>query len=393
MQFLRVSDGKILNQKGKSIILKGINLGGWLMLEGYILGGVNFPEQEFKRRLKQSIGTNEVKKFLWRYRKNFINEQDIKRIKRLGFNCARLPINYRFLEEEGGLSFLDRVLAQFERASLYCILDLHAAYGSQNKDWHSDSFGKSLLWESQTCQDRFVKIWAKIAKRYKDEGCIAGFDILNEAVTSKTKTLRSLYKRAIEAIRKYDRNHIIILEGNNWASDLDCILPIRDRNVVLSPHFYRPISYVFNFTPHKKYPGRIEGELWNKAKISKLLAPYNKTKEKYRLPILVGEFGIASRCVVCNAELRWVEDILSVFKRFGFHWTYWTYKAVSNNIFPDGLYQLLENEPWVLREGVRRGWENFCQPKNDKRNKILRSLRTENFVLNKALYQTLKKFL
>ena len=393
MQFLRVSQGKIVDQKGKSIILKGVNLGGWLMFEGYILGGKNLPAREFKNRLKQSIGTAAAKEFLRQYRKNFVTAQDIGRIKRLGFNCARLPINCRFLEQENGWSYLDKVLAQFEKASLYCILDLHAAFGCQNKDWHSDSYGESLLWENRNYQNRFVKIWTKFAQRYKNESCIAGFDILNEPVTSKTKTLKSLYQRTIKAIRKYDKNHIIILEGNNWANELDCILPLEDKNVILSIHFYHPISFVFNFTPHKRYPGKIDGQFWNRAKISQRLARYKTIKERYKLPIFVGEFGIASRCTVCNAELRWVKDILSVFKQFGFHWTYWTYKAVSSNIFPDGLYQFLENEPWVLREGVEMGWENFCQRSKSKRNKITRSLRTENFTLNKGLYQTIKKFL
>lgn len=362
------------------------------MLEGYILGGRSFPEQEFKRKLKRSITAVEATKFLKQYRANFIGARDIKQIKRLGFNCARIPINYRFFNRDSW-HYLDKIISWFKDAGLYSILDLHAAPGSQNKDWHSDSLGKSLLWENEANQERYVSLWAKIAKRYKGESSIAGFDILNEPVTTKTKTLKSLYRRAIEAIRKYDLNHIIILEGNNWATDLDCILPFPGKNIALSIHFYSPLSYVLNFTPHKKYPGKIEGELWNKTKIFRVLAYYNKIKERYKLPIFVGEFGIASRCVACNSEFKWVGDVLSAFRQFGFHWAYWTYKAVSNNIFPDGLYQFLENEPWVLRGNLESGWENFCQPEIGKRNKILCSLKTENFTLNKGLYRTLKRFL
>lgn len=362
------------------------------MLEGYILGGRSFPEQEFKRRLKRSITAVRAKKFLKQYRANFIKAGDIKQIKRLGFNCARIPINYRFFDKDGW-RHLDKIISWFKDAGLYSILDLHAAPGSQNKDWHSDSLGESLFWENESYRQRHVNLWAKIAKRYKDESSIAGFDILNEPVTTKTKTLKFLYQRVTEAIRKYDTNHIIILEGNNWATDLDCILPVADKNTVLSIHFYSPLSYVLNLTPHKKYPGKIDGEFWNRAKISEVLSRYNRIQERFKLPILVGEFGIASRCVACNAEFKWVGDTLSAFKRFGFHWTYWTYKAVSNNIFPDGLYQYLENEPWVLRENLKSGWDNFCQPEDSKRNTILRSLKTENFTLNKGLYQSLKRFL
>ena len=33
--------------------LKGVNIGGWLLMEGYLLGGRNIPEQEFKDRFKK----------------------------------------------------------------------------------------------------------------------------------------------------------------------------------------------------------------------------------------------------------------------------------------------------------------------------------------------------
>ena len=31
------------------------------------------------------------------------------------------------------------------------------------------------------------------------------------------------------------------------------------------------------------------------------------------------------------------------FQEAGFHWTYWTYKAVKNHMFPDGIYSYFPN--------------------------------------------------
>ncbi|PJC47617.1 MAG: hypothetical protein CO035_06010, partial [Candidatus Omnitrophica bacterium CG_4_9_14_0_2_um_filter_42_8] len=41
------------------------------------------------------------------------------------------------------------------------------------------------------------------------------------------------------------------------------------------------------------------------------------------------------------------------------HWAYWTYKAMANSAFPDGIYQYLGNPSWINRQGPVYGFENF----------------------------------
>lgn len=51
---------------------------------------------------------------------------------------------------------------------MYTILDLHAAPGGQNFDWHSDNnMPEALLFEYKEFQDRTVRIWEALAERYK----------------------------------------------------------------------------------------------------------------------------------------------------------------------------------------------------------------------------------
>ena len=40
--------------------LRGVNLGGWLLMEGYLLGGRNIPEREFKERKRNWRGLNRL---------------------------------------------------------------------------------------------------------------------------------------------------------------------------------------------------------------------------------------------------------------------------------------------------------------------------------------------
>jgi aryl-phospho-beta-D-glucosidase BglC (GH1 family) len=401
LKFLQVSGKDIVDENGKKVRLHGVNLGGWLMMEGYILGGRNIPETEFKRNLTRRLGKEKSNEFFKGYRNCFINEEDIKNIKNMGFNCVRVPFNYKLIEEDSkpyvyskrGLGYLDRVVDWCDKYMIYCILDLHSAQGSQNRDWHSDSSGKALLWEKKSFQERCSCLWRELAWRYRLRSCIAGYDVLNEPVVTDTRKLNRVYTKIVKHIRKVDKKHIIFLEGNYWAQKLDVLETTYDDNIAYSIHFYHPIDFTFNFRPGLTYPGRIDGESWNKTKLMRLLQSYVKFREKHNVPIFVGEFGMNSRCPECSSELRWVRDVLEIFALFHFHWAYWTYKAVAGNFFPDGIFRLVENLNWVSRGGAISGWENFYTLLKREKREILESLKTENFVKQKNLVSVLRNFI
>jgi aryl-phospho-beta-D-glucosidase BglC (GH1 family) len=392
---LRVYKEDIIDSKGKKVILRGFNLGGWLMMEGYILGGRNIPEKEFKKNLTKAIGRTHLKEFEILYRDNFITEEDIKLISKRGFNCVRIPFNFRLIEvrpyiyKEDGLRYLDNLVDWCKRYKIYSILDLHAAQGSQNPDWHSDSSGKAFLWEKEEFRKRVIKLWKFLAERYKGEDFICGYDLLNEPVCKENKKILKIYKEIVKAIREVDREHLIFLEGENYAQDLDFLGPPFDENLVYSIHFYQPLDFTFNLQRNLVYPGRIYGLYWSKSKLREILSKYYRLKKKFKVPIYVGEFGINSRCSYCHGELRWLKDTLEVFREFGFHWTYWTYKSTASGIWPDGIFQYLDNPEWIKREEVVFGWERFYSLWKKRKTDIAKSWQTENFKENRPLLKLL----
>ena len=131
---LKTRNSTIINSKGRKVFLRGVNLGGWLMMEGYILHGRNIAEKIFKAEFKKRCGQKELDNFARLYRDNFITESDFRNISSLGFNCIRLPFNYRLTEKAGGLKILKKAVRLCEKYRIYCILDMHAAPGSQNED-------------------------------------------------------------------------------------------------------------------------------------------------------------------------------------------------------------------------------------------------------------------
>lgn len=368
-------------------------------MEGYILGGRNIPAQSFKAQFRRENGLRELRAFEDAYCRTFIQEDDFRRIASWGANGVRLPFHYAFLEKKPyqydteRLAFLKTVLQWAEKHSLKVILDLHAACGSQNHDWHSDSRGSARLWQNRKFQERTAALWEYLASALKDSPALYGYDLLNEPVIDKERisVLQQLYRGIIRAVRSVDARRILFLEGNVWAQEIDFLKDLLGENIAVSIHSYHPLEFTFNFMRYASYPGTIGGLPWNRDALRNSLASYKEFSLKHNVPIYVGEFGVNYR-ENANGELQWVEDMVSIFREFGFSWTYWTYKAVSNSVFPDGIVQYVENPAWVRREGVVYGWENYPALWKDHKKEIVESFDSARFRENEKLVEILRRY-
>lgn len=393
-KFLKTKGTKIVKED-KPIILGGVNLGGWLMMEAYILYAPNRAERFFKENFAKSLGQEALREFEDGFRNNFIREDDFKNIARLGLNCIRLPFNCRLVEaapykySEEGLKVLDRALNWAAQNEIYVILDLHAAPGAQNHDWHSDSLGQAELWQNAEYQKRTYALWEFLADRYKEKEYVAGYDLLNEAVLGDNALLNRFYKEVIKAIRRSDKNHILFIEGNRWAQDLGVLDKFNDDNYVLSIHNYEPLEFSFNFITGINYPFKTPKGSWNKTLMYEHLLKSKKIADEHDVPVFVGEFGVNARDGFYGEDI-WLKDTLSCYKKLGFHWTYWTYKAIKNFVHPDGLYSYAPNPVWVNRPGPLMGWETYHLHWTTSKHDMIESWKTKHFAPNQALLKVLK---
>jgi len=72
-------------------------------------------------------------------------------------------------------------VVQCAKHKIYTILDLHAVPGTQNPDWHSDNVtNHAAFWDHKDHQDRVVWLWREIARRYRDNPWVAGYNPINE---------------------------------------------------------------------------------------------------------------------------------------------------------------------------------------------------------------------
>ncbi len=261
--YVHAVNKKIHDGKGDLLILKGIGLGGWMVQEGYMLG-TSGPEHEIRSFLESMAGKSPTDEFYQNWLNDFVNQNDIRQIAEWGYNSVRLPMHYglyfdeagQWLPQSKGLELTDQLLAWCEASNIYLILDLHAAPGGQgnNRDISDRRHGQSL-WEDPKFQNMTAQMWYELAKRYKDEKWIGGYDLLNEPNydfenTGNTKgcackqntPLKELFEVLIDTIRTVDKNHLLIVEGNCYGSNYDGMHDLANydplKNLAFSFHNY-----------------------------------------------------------------------------------------------------------------------------------------------------------
>ncbi len=310
--FLKVNGRKIVDGTGQEFYLKGIGLGGWLLQEGYMLHTSGFANAQWQIRQKivDLIGETNTEIFYETYRKNFIRKVDIDSIKAWGFNSIRLPFHYNLFALNSnppqfinkGFEIIDSLLSWCEQNQIYLILDMHAAPGGQSDENISDyNPAYPSLWQSEANKDLTVKIWRKIAERYKDKEWIGGYDLLNEPkwnLPPNNQPLRDLYIRLTDTIRAVDTNHIIFIEGNWFATDFTGLTPPWDNNMVYSFHKYWNVV--------------------NQASIQSLL----NLRNEYNVPLWLGESGENSN--------KWFTDCIELLMQQNIGWCWWTHKKIES---------------------------------------------------------------
>jgi len=311
-RFITTRGKDLVSADGKPLLLKGINLGNWLLPEGYMFKfkTANSPRL-IHTVINELVGEDEGRRFWKTYHQNYITREDIRFIKQSGFNSVRVPFSYRLFVSEAeprklegeGYRLLDDIVAWCKKENLYVILDMHAAPGGQTGDNIDDSWAYPFLFESAESQDLTVNIWRKIAARYRDEPTVIGYDLLNEPIAPYFDTadlnpkLEPLYRKIVRGVREVDRNHLIFLGGAQWDNNFK----------VFGPPFDDKLVYTFH-----KY--------WMEVN-QQAIQEYLDFRDKHNMPVWMGESGE-------NTD-EWIGSFRTLLERNNIGWCFWPYKKLN----------------------------------------------------------------
>lgn len=144
--------------------------------------------------LSQLIGPYETAAFWRDFKDSYITREDISFLAREGVNTLRLPFHYKLFTNEDymgladnsseGFRLVDQVVEWCRAEGLYLILDMHDCPGGQTGDNIDDSYGYPWLITERAPQEQFIAIWEKIARHYRNEPVILGYELMNEALAT-----------------------------------------------------------------------------------------------------------------------------------------------------------------------------------------------------------------
>lgn len=221
--FVHADGGRLVDGQGRPRLLRGVGLGNWLLTEGYMWGfddaGPQSPRQ-IEAFIDDLIGSTAAVTFWRTFRERFITENDIEQIAAAGLDHVRLPINARLIIDdtgrlvEEGIALVDRLIEWCRAHRLWVVLDLHGAPGGQTGTNIDDSPRglPDLFLKGGAYRDLTVRLWEELARRYRDEPVVAGYDLLNEPLPNDYQDrlapdLVVLYRDLTDAIR--DRKSVV----------------------------------------------------------------------------------------------------------------------------------------------------------------------------------------
>jgi endoglucanase len=403
---LHATGPKMLTADGREVVLRGFNVGGWLLQESYMLQTDTLGCQwRIQQGLLRTMPEAQMEAFYRQYRASFITKADIDFIAQQGFNCIRVPFHYdlfltaaqrrartavirdpkspqklaAYVQQLStwydrnqlftdpsldGFRHLDDLLSWCAADNLYVILDLHAAPGGQGTDPNiNDNFRPLDLWKGRDAkgralyQDLTVRLWEKLSARYRNDSRVAMYDLLNEphnlnaanGLSADNRELNTLYSRLITAVRAQGDQHLLLLEGNGYGNEYTNLTPdklaVADRrNLVYNAHRYWCPNTAEAADPNP-----------NQINLIRNLAAF---RDRWQVPVWVGETGENSN--------EWFAAAVQGLNAQNIGWCHWNIKRVES---PAGLLRVPAYGSILTPEGRARLLRNVqfanCTPNRD----------------------------
>jgi endoglucanase len=318
---------EIIDQQGNPALLRGVN---WFGLET-------------ENHTPHGLWTRDYKSML-------------AQMKELGYNTIRLPFSLQMLSDDAnsinGLEFsigsnrelqgktplevMDAIIAEAGQQGLMVILDCHRLNNRRIPPlWYGDGFSE---WD-------WIRSWAMLAERYKNQHNVIGADLKNEPHgkaswgTDDRKTdWRLAAERAGNAVLNVNPNWLIFVEGveenvpgqklkKHWmGGNLEGVRrwPVRlDRpnQVVYSPHEYGPEVYKHTWFDEPSFPENL-ASIWD-------TSFFYIVREKIA-PIWIGEFGGRAVDRVSKSGI-WQNRLVEFVKTQNLGFAYWSWNPNSGD--------------------------------------------------------------
>ncbi|KAJ9065886.1 hypothetical protein DSO57_1015122 [Entomophthora muscae] len=377
--------------------VRGVNLGGWLVLEPWITPSLFEPfkgkpegEMAVDEYTFTSILKDSAKEKLEAHWSSFVTETDFQILKDAGINHVRIPVGYwafnRSSDEpyvEGSFDHLVRGVQLAKQFDINVMIDIHSAPLSQNGFDNSGRAGQIKFLTDDLSGPRMLDVLDKATKYFSSDeykSTVTSIEVLNEPFGQHLNMdkLTQFYDDAYSTIR--NSNSDIVISYSDAFRDLGDweylgskanvlmdthIYNVFDKSMVfMSPekHLERTCTFTDKLTRSKSMLPTIVGE-WSLASTDCTLylngfmkgSRYAENFENHGSPRLNASYDFKNdKCAQYDSVdkfpaghtdflRQFFDRQIGVFENAGSGWIFWNFKA--------------ENSPeWNFIMGVQKGW-------------------------------------
>lgn len=314
--------------------LRGVNLGGWLILEKWMTPSLFAGTKAIDEyTLMQTPGAKEK---IEQHRKTFITESDFVWLQQNGINAVRIPVGYWVFDGDGpytpAIKYLDWAVKMAAKYKLKVLIDLHGLKGSQNGKDHSGRVGKNEWHKRKDYRSESIDTLEKIARRYHDETAVWGIELINEPKFGVVQwKLRRFYKHAYDRLRAVARPGTVIVFHDAFTPRLltGALWPDPNYPLVMDIHWYQFGSVWRKHEKLADYFTRVWRRAWVLLKLQR------------KQPVIIGEWSVVLTEEALagqtkqerRAAFRWHGALQMATYEYALGWFYWSYKTEERGIW------------------------------------------------------------
>ncbi|PVI03148.1 glycoside hydrolase family 5 protein [Periconia macrospinosa] len=237
--------------------VRGVNIGGWLVLEPWITPSIFeglSSDIVDEYTLGEKLGAEAALKILRPHWDTWTTFSDFQKIKDSGFNLVRIPIGYWAYDTfgspyvQGAAPYIDAAIDWARALGLKILIDLHGAPGSQNAFDNSGQRLSNPTWQTGDTVSQTLAVLSTITTKYASPqyaDVIVAIEFLNEPLgpSLSVDTIRSFYRDAFTQLRNTSGSTLAVLHDafqppvswNNFLTPSDN----NAQNVAIDHHEYQ----------------------------------------------------------------------------------------------------------------------------------------------------------
>lgn len=276
-----------------------------------------------RKGVSMSRGLSESRPEMWNV---FPTSDDFEVVKNAGFDTVRIPVNlslhtkreWPYSLDPSFLKLVDQAITRARAQELKIIIDFHH-YSFAMKDPEGE-------------YPRFLAIWSQLAKHYAGQPNDLIFEILNEPSHNLTPAIWNRWQSdVLRTIRRLHPDRLIIITPGEWGKvgALSKLTLPDDENLILSIHYYEPMSFTHQGASWIGGSDKWLGTRWGGEKSEEQLREDFRTILKWINSrkirgVLIGEFGAYEKSEPLS-RYRWTNAVRIEAESNEFGWIYWDF--------------------------------------------------------------------